>query len=301
MLVFSFFVLDSHNMVSVDQGAINFHEHVIFLIEKCVTLELNFHFFSMTTCPLCKNEINTHSDRFIFQNEYVTVIENLNPYYPKKQHQQFLIMPNQHIANYQDLLVETKMAILEAKQYLLREYGGSDFIAGTNSGPTSGASIPEHYHQHFTIIEQECSVCLQIRQRQGVVQEYDTVVILKNQTKTASWYQCYLIALKRHTAHLLDYTDEEINDLIQAETDLRKKIQEHPSQKFPSLNTLENYGPQTYFDTPVLAKDEVTSCQHSFIRMVTRTGNPGGGIGFGSMTNVKFHSHTMQEYENQII
>lgn len=254
-------------------------------------------------CPLCKNEINTRSNRFIKADEHVTIIENLHPYYPHKHlegtQKQYLIIPNLHCGEFQDLPIDTRRAIYRAKRYLLETFGPADYISGCNTGPTSGASIPTHYHLHFALIFNECSVCKQISNPSEMfIKDYNTVVVVSDHNRTAEWHRCYLIVPKRHKAHPLNYSPDEIDDMILAESDIRIFLN---LNGYHNMNTLENFGPQSYFDTPVMTSHEVTSCGHTFIRLVTRHRSPGGGVGFGTMTNVKYFAQQAGESEDLII
>lgn len=253
-------------------------------------------------CALCQNEINKRSNRFIRADEHVTIIENLNPYYPKlngNSIKQYLIIPNLHCGEFQALSPDTRRAIYHAKKHIIETFGpAADYISGSNTGPTSGASIPTHYHLHFTLIFNECSVCKQLSGSRGFVKDYNTVAIVSDSERTADWHRCYLIVPKRHNSHPLNYTPSEVDDLILAESDIRSFLAD---RGYHNINTMENFGPQSYFDTPVLTSNEVTSCGHTFIRLVTRHRSPGGGVGFGTMTNLKFFAQHAGDSEDAII
>lgn len=256
----------------------------------------------MEDCALCQNEIHKHSDRFIKEDDHVTIIENLRPYYPTKhaegKQRQFLIIPNRHCDEFQVLSPDTRRAVYHAKRYILENFGPADYISGCNTGPVSGASIPTHYHLHFTLIYDECSACKLLKEPRALIKDYDTVAVILDHDRTAEWHRCYLLAPKRHNAHPLNYTNKEIDDLVLAESDLREFLSNYG---YKNMNTMENFGPQSYFDTPVMTSHEVTSCGHTFIRLVTRHNSMGGGVGYGSMTNLKFFSQSAGSTEDSLI
>jgi diadenosine tetraphosphate (Ap4A) HIT family hydrolase len=252
------------------------------------------------SCPLCESEIKKMSDRRIYQDPYVTIIENIRPYYPTKlmleKQTQYLIISNEH-CQYENLSIESKQAIYAAKKLILQQ-GGAAYICGNNTGNSSGASVPDHYHLHMAIIHDECTICSNIGDSSCIIREYPTVVILKDNSKTSSRFRCYIITTKRHNANPINYTQEEIDDLITAETEFRIMFDEAGKK---NLNTMENYGAQSYFDSQAVTIDEVVGCEHPCTRFVTRGDNNGGGIGFGSVTNVKYFAYYDAKEEDQII
>lgn len=235
-------------------------------------------------CALCNNEIKIKSDRRVYQDESITIIHNIRPYYPDKIREskqfQFLIMPNEH-CHFEQMTMQTQKSIYNAKRYLLDEFGGQAYICGNNTGELSGASIPDHYHLHFTIIFNECAVCQQIAQGRGIIKEYDTVIILKDDINSSIGKPCFIITTKRHGVNPMQYNDLEVTDLISAETEIRRCLR---AGGFNSLNTIETYGSQAFFDTPVVQSREITSCDHPCIRLVCRT----SAVGFGNVTNTRF-------------
>lgn len=237
----------------------------------------------MTDCILCKNEIITRSERRVYQDESITIIHNLRPYYPDKIREgkqlQFLIMPNDH-CQYESLSFEVHRSIQFGKKYLIEEFGGNAYISGSNTGPMSGASVPGHYHVHFTIVFDECNICKQITSGETLIKEYGTVVVLKERNSVTG-KTGFIITTKRHGMNPLYYRDLEVNDLVLAETELRSFLKE---AGISDINTVESCGSQAYFDTPVVTNELVTASEHPCTRLVCRP----SVLGFGNMSDLRF-------------
>ncbi len=110
-----------------------------------------YHTKKTNECPFCEIAKDSQFDKenhVFYRDEICFFIMNRFPYNPGH----FMIIPNRHIGNYENLTEKevchiAKMAQIGCK--ILKEFGADGINMGWNLGFDGGAGIPEHIHLHL--------------------------------------------------------------------------------------------------------------------------------------------------------
>jgi ATP adenylyltransferase len=100
-------------------------------------------------CPFClKADADDREALVIARGEHAFVVLNLYPYNPGH----LMVCPYRHVALYVDLTDDERDEVSAMTQRAIRTLarvsGAVGFNIGMNQGPTGGAGIAEHLHQH---------------------------------------------------------------------------------------------------------------------------------------------------------
>ena len=111
----------------------------------------SYHLKKPNGCVFCKiaksPEFDDENEVF-YRDDICFFVMNRFPYNPGH----FMIIPNRHIGNYDDLTDEeaSHIAILAKKgTKILKDFGADGINMGWNIGFDAGAGIPEHIHFHL--------------------------------------------------------------------------------------------------------------------------------------------------------
>jgi len=94
-------------------------------------------------CKIIRGDFNT---KFIYENDYVVVFEDINPKAPVH----LLVVPKVHVESLNELEDKTLMAeLLQAVKDVTKKIGLKSYRVLINTGEEAGQEVP-HLHLHIT-------------------------------------------------------------------------------------------------------------------------------------------------------
>jgi len=110
-----------------------------------------YHVKKQTGCVFCnivKSPENDNENHVFYRDELCFFVMNRFPYNPGH----FMIIPNRHTSNYEDLSEEEVAHIAKMAQKgcrILKDFGADGINMGWSLGFDAGAGIPDHIHMHL--------------------------------------------------------------------------------------------------------------------------------------------------------
>jgi len=99
-------------------------------------------------CNIANSKEFDNENHVFYRDEICYMVMNRFPYNPGH----FMIIPNRHVKNYEDLSEKeaSHIAILAQKGCkILKDFGADGINMGWNLGFDAGAGIPDHIHMHL--------------------------------------------------------------------------------------------------------------------------------------------------------
>lgn len=99
----------------------------------------------MTNCIFCKIKNGEIPSKFVYENDMVFAINDINPRAPKH----ILVIPKTHIENFTDLVDEkVAKALYSAIREIVKQEGIKEYKLQINNGSKAGQEVM-HLHIHI--------------------------------------------------------------------------------------------------------------------------------------------------------